>query len=101
MMSDILDIGDRRQVFIDSRFLQVCRGIELVVHPPRKTGELTIKPEHPWETRMDGACSVLKVGDLYHLWYRAVSKGGIAYASSKDGIRWEKPMLGLAEVFES
>ena len=101
MMSDILDIGDRRQVFIDGRFLQVCRGIELVVHPPRKTGEPTLEPEHPWEARMDGSCSILKVGDLYHLWYRASSKGGIAYASSKDGIRWEKPMLGLAEVFES
>ena len=35
-----LDIGGRRQVFIDERFFQNFKGLELTVHPPAKTHEL-------------------------------------------------------------
>jgi len=48
--------------------------------------------------------SVLKIGETYHLWYHAMDtvqwhtgkdRGCICYARSRDGIRWEKPELGL------
>jgi hypothetical protein len=42
-----LDIGGARQVFVDGRFMAEARNVALEVHPPRKTGEWTIKPEHP------------------------------------------------------
>ena len=113
-----LEIGSRRQVFIDERFLGSAKGIELVVHPPTKTGELTIVPEHSWETSIYAYSTILKEEDTYHLWYDAVAprkkppdggdavwQGGmirsLAYARSRDGIKWEKPMLGLAEIFGS
>ena len=113
-----LDIGGRRQVFIDERFFQNFKGVELTVHPPAKTHELTVAPEHPWEAAIFAYSTVVKDGDTYHLWYDVVAprkkpeKGGdavwqggmirsLAYARSTDGIRWEKPMLGLAEVFGS
>ena len=91
-----LDIGNRRQVFIDQQFLAKARDVELVVHPPRKTGERTIVPDRPWE-RNDVGCysTVIKVGETYHMWY--ASHPGLCYARSKDGITWEKPNLGLAE----
>jgi hypothetical protein len=91
-----LDIGNRRQVFIDRQFLASARDVELVVHPPCKTGERTIVPDRPWE-RNDVGCysTVIKVGDTYHMWY--ASHPGFCYARSKDGIKWEKPSLGLAE----
>lgn len=102
-----LPIADRRQVFIDGRFLQEARGVELRVHQPRKTGEFTIQPEHPWERGGIGPyCTVLKEGPTYQLWYHAVdalnwhtaTRGGcICYARSADGIHWEKPELGLTE----
>ena len=44
-----LDIGNRRQVFIDNTFMEKSEGVELMVHQPEKTGEFTIQPEHPWE----------------------------------------------------
>jgi len=103
----VLDIGDRRQVFIDKTFLPESKGVELCVHPPRKTGEWTIKPDRPWETGGIGPySSVMKVGDTYHIWYHAMDtvqwdsghkNGAICYAKSKDGIQWDKPDLGLAE----
>jgi hypothetical protein len=102
-----LDIGDRRQVFIDGRFLARRRNVELCVHPPRKTGEWVIRPEHPWEKGGVGPfSSVLRDGPVYHMWYQvmdtrqwseAKEAGCICYARSADGIHWEKPDLGLTE----
>lgn len=94
--SAVLDIGTRRQVFIDGRFLDTARNVELVMHRPRKTGERTIVPDRSWEGGRLGSYScAMKVGKTYHLWYPA--KTGLCYARSKDGIHWEKPNLGLAE----
>jgi len=100
-----LDIGSARQVFIDGRFLAETQNVTLEVHPPRKTGEWTIKPEHPWERGGVGPYSnVLHDGRTYHMWYHVMedvqwdqgrTNGCICYARSSDGIRWEKPMLGL------
>ncbi|MGQ9651589.1 MAG: hypothetical protein ACUVXJ_15890 [Phycisphaerae bacterium] len=102
-----IDIGDRRQVFIDGRFMAQAKGVELTVHQPRKTGEMTIKPDHEWETGGVGPySSVMKVGDTYHMWYHVMDtvqwhtgekNGCICYARSADGIHWEKPELGLIE----
>ncbi len=114
-----LDVGDRRQVFIDNRFLEFSRGVRLHVHPPRKTGELSIAQEHPWESRRVGLYgTVLKVGETYHMWYESLAnfdrddagnhtlkverdRSGwqrfMCYARSRDGITWEKPNLGLVE----
>lgn len=111
-----LDIGNRRQVFIDDRFLADSAGVRLVVHQPVKTKELTLAPEHPWETYIGAYSTVMRVQDTYHLWYDAIVprkkadnagawQGGLirslAYARSRDGIKWEKPILGLAEIFGS
>ena len=114
-----LDIGDRRQVFIDHRFLESSQGVRLRVHPPRKTGEMTIAQEHPWESRRVGLYgTVLKVGETYHMWYESLSnfdrdeaghhtlklerdrsdwRRYMCYARSRDGITWKKPNLGLVE----
>ncbi|HOW17959.1 MAG TPA: hypothetical protein PLC79_02900, partial [Phycisphaerae bacterium] len=39
------DVGNRRQLFIDDRFFAKRENVDLCVHPPRKTGEWTIKPD--------------------------------------------------------
>ena len=92
----VLDVGSRRQVFVDTRFLETSQGVQLVVHPPRKTGEQTIVADKPWEGGGPGnnACAI-KTGDVYHLWYPAGD--GLCSARAKDGSGWEKPNLGLAE----
>lgn len=104
---NVWDIGSQRQLLIDKRFAASSRGVEWVVHPPVKTGEWTIKPEHKWEMGGVGPySSVLKEGDTYHMWYHVMASvqwhideaaGAICYARSRDGIHWEKPELGLVE----
>jgi len=103
---EALPIGDLRQLFIDGRFLQNSRGVELAVHRPVKTGQKVITCEHSWEQRLGYYHSVLKEGATYHMWYTVCQETDdvnvllrrVAYARSSDGIHWEKPVLGLVEV---
>jgi len=102
-----LNIGDRRQVFIDKTFLAESKGVELYVHSPRKTGERTIAPEYEWEQGGIGPySSVMKVSDTYYMWYHTMDtvqwdsghrNGCICLARSKDGIHWDKPKLSVTE----
>jgi len=104
-----LTIGDRRQVFLDGRFIEESRGVELIIHKPRKTGQIVIACEHPWEQRLGQYHSVLYDGRVYHMWYTVYGKAeqgkipvrSIAYARSDDGVHWEKPALGLVEIYQS
>ena len=102
-----IQLGDRRQVFIDRTFLGDAKGVEIVVHPPRKSLEMTVKPEEPWERGGIGPySSALFDGTTYHMWYHAMdsaqwdtghTNGSICHATSQDGIRWTKPDVGLVE----
>lgn len=87
-----LVIGNRRQLLFDDRFVQQPKGIEFVVHSPRKTGDLIITSE-PGQA-LSGYHSVLFDAGLYHLWYS--SGGCVLYAQSKDGIHFAKPALNLS-----
>lgn len=102
-----IDVGDRRQLFLDRLFVGDARGVSLVVHPPRKTGEHNVRPDRPWEQGGLGPySSVLWEDGVYKLWYHAMdaklwhtspTAGSICYATSTDGITWTKPDLGLVE----
>ena len=102
-----LDVGDRRQVFIDGCLMDKSEDIELVVHNPHRTGQIVLKCDRPWEERLGQYHCVLKDGDTYHMWYTFYGRAdkdapvvrSIAYARSRDGIIWEKPDLGLVEVY--
>jgi hypothetical protein len=80
-----IDVGDRRQLLFDSRFVTETRGIRLEVHEPRKTGEVTIPSEEG--RALNPYHSVLYDAGAYHLWYWAGN--GVRYASSRDGIHFE------------
>lgn len=106
--TDVLDVRDRRQVFVDRTFLPHVQGVvELRTHAPRKTGEASIQVDRPWEKGGLGPySSVLHDGGKYHLWYHAMDSslwhtspvaGSICYATSEDGITWQKPALGLID----
>ncbi len=105
--ADPIQVGDQRQLFLDQTFLTGAKNVEIVVHPPRKSGEMNIKPERPWEKGGIGPySSVLFDGKTYHMWYHAMdsiqwdtghTNGSICYATSKDGIHWERVKAGLVE----
>jgi len=102
-------------VFIDGRFLTASAGVSLMVHPPVKTGEATLDATHPDKTMISRNGTVLYLDGRYHMWYAAFERARerwpegethmetksfalddqFCYATSADGIRWEKPDLGV------
>jgi len=93
-------IAGEKQLFIDHRFLARCRNVDLCVNQPGKLG-VVLRPDCPWEDKSIGFCaSVLEDGGVFKLFYRADSheKGAsICLATSRDGLHWERPQIGLYE----
>ena len=107
-----IDVGDRKQLFIDQRFIAESEGVEFRVNPPVKRGCI-LRGEGPWEngyfgglpTVLDdgtgeyklyyGAWPVLDPKEL--TWQNTWDIYSSCLATSTDGIHWEKPNLGLVE----
>jgi hypothetical protein len=98
-----MDIGDRRELFVDHHLIERLAGVELRAGTPRRA-EVVLKFDQPWEYA-SGFVTVLKDGDVYRMYYRGGRKGAggkydndgevTCYAESRDGTRWTKPSLGL------
>lgn len=85
LSAQVIDIGNRRQLLVDHKFVEDENNIEFQVHKPTKTGDTCI-------TSGTGLPSVLEMDGIYHMWY---SSSSISYARSYDGIHWEYPSLNL------
>lgn len=100
-----MDIGTRRQLFIDSRFFARSSGIELEMQTPVQHPDPVLLPDRPWESFGIGAYNTImrEPDGRFRMWYDAVMKGGLpsegarrlCYAESCDGIHWFKPRLDL------
>jgi hypothetical protein len=104
--ADVIDIGSRRELFVDRLLIDRSDKAELRMHPPRREGRALEFVDKPWEGHLSGYVTVLKDGDSYRMYYRGLSllKGGdggtaevTCLAESPDGITWTKPELGLFE----
>lgn len=101
-MSSPIDIGNAKQLFIDERWFASRRGVRLCVNPPAKA-EYVLMPETPWESRgIIGFNTILEHDGEYHLWYDSISTAGrgdptrcLCYATSRDGIQWERRNVNL------
>lgn len=98
-----LKIGSRLELFVDRHLVERFEGTALKLNPPRDEGEV-LRFDRPWEGVFSGYGTVLHEGDRYRLYYRGkpdFQSDGVAevvcYAESRDGIRWERPVLGLHE----
>jgi hypothetical protein len=104
-----LPVGSAKQLFLDRRFIESSRGVQLVVNRPRVTGEKLLVPEKPWEDMaLGGYTSVIQEGGRIHLWYLVMDLrgandtsgrgNGLAYAFSTDGgAAWTRPSLGIVK----
>ena len=95
------DIGSDRQLFLDRQLIDEMRGAEFELHRPVLREEV-LRYDKPWEGDTSWHPIVIRDGERFRMWYR-VSAGNhdgvaqTAYAESRDGIRWERPSLGLVE----
>jgi len=104
-----IDVGSRKQLFVDELFFSTSKGVTLKIRSPRKTGDVILKPGHPWERATLNWFNVIQdrgridVNAKYRMWYEAYDVDGwptgddtsFCYAESRDGTHWTKPHLGL------
>jgi len=102
---DTINLGSRRELFVDRFLIDQLKGTELRMHEPIREG-VAVKFDNPWEGGFSGYPTVIKDGGLYRMYYRGLPvatpdgspEAVVAYAESKDGIVWTKPDLGLFTV---
>jgi len=111
-----VDVATAPQLFLDDMVIQSTRGLERRFHQPVKHGLIHEADGRPWER--GGVISVVRGGNglfhmTYHLHYWDASVRDLhpsigddkahwfrlptAYATSTDGVGWQKPVLGLVE----
>jgi hypothetical protein len=120
-----VDDSGRKYIALDSRFIDRADHVRLALGQVRKEarGALFIE-EKPWEVRFDNLYANVIFDEeqqLYRCWYNpfiidevtsstpldrrtglpyrpAKREMGVCYATSRDGLAWRKPELGLVEL---
>lgn len=103
--AEVVDLGSRRELFVDRFLIDSMRGAELRLHEPRDEG-VVLRFDEPWEGIHCGYSTVIRDGDRFRLFYRGMPADVVdgtagevtCEAESNDGLRWTKPKLGLFEV---
>ncbi len=98
-----IDIGSRRELFVDQLLIARMHRTELRMHRPVKAP----RPKSPLPERH--MMTVIKDGDLYRAYWRGSDPAytgetytghpgeTVHYAESRDGHEWEFPNLGMHE----
>ncbi len=101
----VVDIGSRRELFVDHYLIDSLKGARLEMHQPQLDG-VALEFDRPWEGLFCGYVTILEDDGTYRLYYRGLPKARrdgsdsevTCYAESRDGITWTKPNLKLFEV---
>jgi hypothetical protein len=89
---------------VDDTVIERMDGVQKTLNQPKKhPGNPVLVPDRPWEgsrVHMYGSVVYDRQADLFKMWYWAglgePTMSG-AYATSKDGIHWDKPDLGQSQ----
>ena len=107
-LKSVVDIGSKRQLFIDNFLIDKSNAIETHLNLPTPKGIVMIYNK-PWEGSGSDFQVVFRDGNIIRMYYTAAQLTNTAgtklgghpayacYAESKDGIHWVKPNLGLFE----
>jgi len=98
--SQTINIGARRELFIDHFLIDKLDGARLTLHEPHPA-EIAIKNDRPWEGAFNYGGIVINDGGTFRMYYRGWPAKGSPVrccAESEDGIHWTKPAFGIHEV---
>ena len=124
-MPQALEIGAKKQLFIDDLLIDQALGVCRTLNQPAKyVGNPIMIPLYPWEGRLELYGTVWRDPDgSFRMWYQGMGGMGIAhmgldlrgtpfeflnfdlqnlhcsicFATSEDGIHWKRPNMGLVE----
>ncbi len=103
-----IDVGGRKQLFIDDRFVESPEGVTLRAHTAAKA-EMVLEPVAPDEQRMMWIASIVEAEEGYYLYYTtwldASEENGLSdpllimrVAASDDGLTWRRVPVGLIDI---
>ena len=101
-----INIGSRRELFVDRFLIDKLSGTQLQLHSPRDEG-IAFKFDKSWEGLFSGYATIVTLEDgrlrAYYRGKAVANKDGseeelTCCAESKDGRAWAKPELGIFEV---
>lgn len=104
--ADPINIGSRRELFVDRFLIDTLSRTELRLQTPRDEG-VAFKFDKPWEGLFSGYATIMTLEDgrlrAYYRGKAVANKDGseeelTCCAESKDGRTWTKPELGIYEV---
>lgn len=103
--AEAIELGSRRELFVDRFLIESLSGAGLRLHPPRREAD-AITLDRPWEGAFSNYVTVIREGAKFHLYYRGLPASGkdgsdaetTCYATSPDGRTFTRPDLGLFEV---
>jgi len=101
-----LNIGSRRELFVDDFLFESMTGAELKLHQPEPR-DVALVCDQPWEGNTSAYYAILRADDRFRMYYRgshfdekakqAAHPEFACCAESRDGLKWEKPEWGLFE----
>jgi len=83
-------------MFLDDHVVERTENTTRRVHQAAKLPDPVLRPEHPWENGqvlIFGTAIHDPDDGLFKMWYHAA--GHVAYATSTNGLRWDKPELDV------
>ncbi|HNY39466.1 MAG TPA: hypothetical protein PKJ41_03695 [Bryobacteraceae bacterium] len=100
-----IDIGGRRELFIDDFLIDRMQGVRLELGRPVDAG-VAIRFDKPWEGPFSAYTTVVHDGGIHRMYYRGVPESGkdgnesevTCTAESNDGITWRRPELSLYDA---
>lgn len=102
-----MEISSQKQLFFDDAAIAQMEGVRRVVNQPQKhPANPVMVADRPWENNRICLYGTVIYDDeacLYKMWYEAYDRWArepkrrntLCYAVSEDGIRWQKPTVGL------
>ncbi len=99
LAGDVVDIGSRRELFVDHLLVDRLVGASLRLGTPLPGG-VAVRFNDPVEDDTAFYTTIFKDGDIYRMYYRGAlfERKTTCYAESRDGINWTKPDLGLVSI---
>jgi hypothetical protein len=83
-------------LFADDTGIASRTGVTRTIHPARTATSPVLEPDRPWEggrVYVYGSVYRAPATQGFRLWYGSI--GAVLFATSEDGLHWDKPALGL------
>ena len=72
---EAVELGSRRELFVDHFLIEKLEGAQLRLHEPRREG-VALKFDRPWEGGFSCYTTVMKDGGRYRMYYRGLPTAG-------------------------